>query len=424
MGLIKAALGSFNGAMADQWKEFFTCEALDKNTLVVKGQKQTGKRSSNTRGSDNVITNGSGISVADGQCMIIVEQGKVVEICAEPGVFTYNSSLTPSVFVGDFGEGLKASFNDMKNRFVHGGATGRDQRIYYFNTKEIIDNMFGTPNPVPFRVVDRNIGLDIDVSIRCSGVYSYKITDPILFYTNVCGNIESVYTKDEIASQLKAEFVSALQPAFASMSELQLRPNAIPAHTIELSDSMNAILTKKWAELRGISIVSIAINNLNLPPEDAEMIKQAQRTGMMRDTNMAAATLVGAQADAMKSAASNPNGAMNGFIGMGMAQQAGGANAQNLFAMGQTQPRAGTPFPAPNWSCACGTQNTGKFCMNCGSPKPSDEGWTCSCGTVNKGKFCAECGKPKPANAPLYQCDKSKRYIPLQKCYKDKKTDR
>ena len=437
MGLIKAGIGALGGTLADQWKEFFYCDALDNNVLMVKGQKRVSGRSSNTKGHDNIISNGSGIAVADGQCMIIVEQGKIVEVCAEPGQFTYDASTEPSIFSGKLGNSIKETFKTIGKRFTYGGDTGKDQRVYYFNTKEIIDNKFGTATPVPFRVVDRNINLDVDVSVRCNGVYSYKIADPLLFYTNVCGNVSSEYRRSEIDGQLKTEFISALQPALAKLSELQIRPNAIPGHVEELSQAMNESLTAKWSSLRGLEIVSIAMNSVTLPEEDAEMIKQAQRTAIMRDPTMAAATIVGAQADAMKAAAENKNGAMMGFMGMGMAQQAGGMNAQNLFAMGQQQqqqaaapaaPKAdgwtcscgtvntakfcqncGKPKPAPaeTWTCSCGAVNSGKFCLECGKPKPAPAvGWTCSCGAVNKGKFCMECGKPKPAAEPLYRCDK------------------
>lgn len=411
MGLIKAGIGALGGTLADQWKEFFYCDSLDKDIMVVKGQKRTSGRSSNTKGSDNIISNGSGIAVADGQCMIIVEQGKIVEVCAEPGEFTYDTSTEPSIFSGSLGESIKQTFMTIGKRFTYGGDTGKDQRVYYFNTKELIDNKFGTPNPIPFRVVDRNIGLDIDVSVRCSGVYSYKIVNPLLFYTNVCGNIESEYTRNEIEGQLKTEFISALQPAFAKISEMEVRPSAIPGHAEELSEAMNQALTKKWTELRGLAVVSIAMNPITLPEEDAEMIKTAQKSAIMRDPSMAAATLVGAQADAMKAAASNENGAMMGFMGMGMATQAGGMNAQSLYQMGAEQQAARQQTPATptgnNWTCSCGTTNTGKFCQDCGAPKPVPaDGWTCSCGTLNKGKFCQNCGTPKPADAPLYKCDK------------------
>ena len=433
MGLIKAGIGALGGVLADQWKEFFYCEAMEKDVLVTKGQKRVSGRSSNTKGSDNVITSGSGIAVADGQCMIIVEQGKVVEVCAEPGQFTYDASTEPSVFSGKLGDSLKQTFQTIGKRFTYGGDTGKDQRVYYFNTKELIDNKFGTPNPIPFRVVDNKIGLDIDVSVRCSGVYSYKITDPLLFYTNVCGNVSGEYRRSELDGQLKTEFISALQPAFGKLSDLGLRPNQIVAHTADMETAMNEALSSKWSALRGLQVVSIALGSVTLPEEDAELIKQAQRTAIMRDPTMAAATLVGAQADAMKAAAANEGGAMTGFMGMGMAMNNGGMNAQNLFAMGQQQtpkqpaadgwkcscgavatgkfcPECGAkkpePKPAGGWTCKCGATATEKFCPECGSPKPADDGWTCACGTVNKGKFCAECGAKKPSGIPQYKCDK------------------
>lgn len=414
MGLIKAAAGAFGGTMADQWKEFFYCEAIDNDVLVVKGEKRIGGRSSNKRGNDNIISNGSGIAVADGQCMIIVEQGKVVEVCAEPGEFTYDTSSEPSIFSGNLSEGILITFDTMKKRFAYGGDTGKDQRVYYFNTKELIGNKFGTANPIPFRVVDRNIGLDIDVSVRCNGVYSYRIVDPLLFYANVCGNVEQQYDRDQIQDQLKTEFVSALQPAFAQISELGIRPSAIPGHVNELCDAMNKELTQKWKEIRGLAIVSIALNPVTLPEEDAQLIKDAQKNAILRDPTMAAATLAGAQADAMKSAASNTAGAMTGFMGMGMAQQVGGANMQGLYQMGAQQAaqsaaqnqaaQQSTAAPTGAWKCECGAENTGKFCAQCGKPKPQAGVWTCSCGTQNTGKFCAECGKPRPQEEWTCEC--------------------
>lgn len=414
MGLIKAALGSVGGTLADQWKEFIYCDALANDVLVKRGHKKVSGRSSNTKGNDNVITNGSGIAVADGQCMIIVENGKIVEICAEPGEFTYDTSSEPSLFCGSLGQGIKNTFKTIGKRFTYGGDAGTDQRVYYFNTKELVDNKFGTPNPVPFRVVDNNIGLDVDISVRCNGVFSYRIMDPMLFYTNVCGNVSEDYTRENIDRQLKTEFLNALQPAFAKISELGVRYSALPGHTQELCDAMNNELNAKWQKLRGLEIVSIGINSVNAPKEDEDMIKELQKTAVFRNANMAGAAMVGAQADAMRAAASNSGGAMTGFMGLNMAQAAGGMNAQNLFAMGQQQQAAQQQAaaqqsaPAANsWKCSCGAVNTAKFCSECGSPKPADaSGWTCSCGTVNKGKFCAECGKPKPAGEPLYKCDK------------------
>ena len=401
MGLIKAGAGALGSTLADQWKEFFYCDAIDKDTLVVKGVKRVSSRSSNTKGSDNIISNGSGIAVADGQCMIIVEQGKIVEVCAEPGQFTYDTSTEPSIFAGSLGQSILDTFKLIGKRFTFGGDTGKDQRVYYFNTKEIVDNKFGTANPIPFRVVDSNIGLDLDTSVRCNGVYSYKLTNPLLFYTNVCGNVEQDYSREEIDSQLKAEFISALQPAFAKLSEMGMRPNQIPAHAEELSQLMNETLTRKWGEIRGISVVSIAMNPITLPEEDAKAIKELQRSAVMRDPTMAAANLVGAQADAMRTAAGNSAGAMTGFMGMGMAMNAGGVNAQNLYAMGQQQaaPAAAAPAApaAETWTCACGSVNTGKFCPECGAKKPvyrcNKCGWK-PADPSKPPKFCPECGDP------------------------------
>ena len=421
MGLIKAALGSAGGVLADQWKEFFTCDSIPKEVLVRKGEKKTSSRSSNTKGSDNVISDGSGLIVADGQCAIITDQGKVAEICAEPGEYTYNSKTEPSIFTGPLGEGIKNTFKNFGKRFTYGGEPPKDQRVYYFNTKEILDNLFGTANPVPFRVVDTRVGIDVDVSIRCSGRYSYKIVDPILFYTNVCGNITGDYKRSEIDGTLKTEFIAKLQPAFGKLSDMELRPNQLMNHMTELEAAMNEQLSDKWGELRGLKIVSIAIGSLTLPEEDQEMIKQLQREATFRDPTMAAAHIVGAQGDAMRTAAGNQGGAMTGFMGMGMAMNAGGANPANLYAMGaQQQPdrpagnNGGAPAPAAPaapaagaWTCpGCGKQATGKFCTECGAKKPED-GWTCpGCGKVNKGKFCSECGAKKPEGAPLYKCDK------------------
>ena len=398
MGLIKAGIGALGGTLADQWKEFFYCEAIPKEVLVTKGKKRVGGRSSNTKGSDNIISNGSGIAVADGQCMIIVEQGKVVEVCAEPGEFTYDTSTEPSIFSGSLGESIKQTFKTIGKRFTYGGDTGKDQRVYYFNTKELIDNKFGTPNPIPFRVVDSKIGLDLDVSVRCSGVYSYKIADPLLFYTNVCGNVEQDYSREELDGQLKTEFVSALQPAFGRLSDMELRPNQIVTHNTDLENAMNTALSEKWGALRGLKVVSIALGSVTLPEEDAEMIKQAQRAAIMRDPTMAAATLVGAQADAMKTAAGNQAGAMTGFMGMGMAMNAGGGmNAQNLFAMGQqqqqAQQQAAQAAPAAGgWTCACGATVAGNFCQNCGAKKPEGPKFCPNCGQPASGNFCPNCG--------------------------------
>ncbi len=404
MGLIKAAIGAAGGVLADQWKEYFYCEAIPADVLAVKGLKRTSARSSNTKGVENVISNGSVIAVADGQCMMIVEQGKVVEVCAEPGEYTYDMSTEPSIFCGSLGSSIKAVFQNIGKRFTFGGEAPKDQRVYYFNTKELMGNKYGTASPVPFRVVDRNIGLDVDISIRCFGEYSYRIANPLLFYTNVCGNVTEDYHRSSLDGQLKTELLTALQPAFSRISDMGIRYSALPGHTVELADALNQVLCAKWRDLRGLEIVSFGVSSVKASEEDEQMIKNLQRSAVYRNPNMAGAALVDAQAEAMKSAAANENGAMMGFMGMGMAQQAGGTNAQSLFQMGQ-QPQYQPSAPAPaGWKCSCGTAVNGNFCPNCGSKKPENDSWTCSCGAVNQGRFCSNCGSRKPEAAPSYKC--------------------
>ena len=424
MGLLKAGAGALGGVLADSWRDYFYCDALNADTLVVKGMKRTSDkgRSSNTKGESNIISDGSIIAVADGQYMIIVEQGAIVDACGEPGEFVFDNSSEPSLFFGDdkITDRIKMAFERVGGRFTFGGDTGKDQRVYYFNKKEIIGNKYGTATPVPFRVVDANIGLDVDISVRCNGEYSYKITDPLLFYKNVCGNVEEPYTRDKIDSQLKSELLTALQPAFAKISAMGVRYSAVPAHTTELADALNEVLSEKWADLRGIEVASFGVNTIAASEEDERMIKDLQKAAVMRDPAMAAANIAAAQSDAMRTAAANESGAMAGFMGMGMANMAGGMNTGSLFnqqggggtPQSQYNVAAGGGFATGNgggngeggWTCSCGAQNTGKFCSNCGSPKPAPAGsWTCSCGTENTGKFCSNCGSKKP-EADTWTC--------------------
>ncbi len=410
MGLLKAGIGAAGGVLADQWREYFYCEALDADTLVAKGAKRTGKRSSNTKGEGNVISDGSIVAVADGQCMMIVENGAVVDVCAEPGEFVYDTGTEPSVFSGKLGETIKKSFEQVGRRLSFGGDAGKDQRVYYFNTKEIVGNKYGTASPVPFRVVDAKIGLDVDITVRCNGEYSYRLVDPLMFYKNVCGNVDDVYTRDLIDSQLKSELLTALQPAFARISEMGIRYSAVPAHTKELADALNAELSHEWRERRGIEIAAFGVNTISAPEDQEQMIRDLQKAAVMANPAMAAANIASAQSDAMRAAAANPAGAAMGFMGMGMANGMGGMNTAQLFGQAAqqqaAQPQAGVavggvasaPAAGDAWTCSCGAQNTGKFCGNCGSPRPEASGpWFCTnCGTQNTGNFCSGCGSKRP----------------------------
>ena len=403
MGLIRAAKGAAGGGFGDQWKEYFYCGSMSSDTLVSKSRKKTSRRSSNRHGSENIISNGSVIAVNDGQCMIIVEQGKVVDVCAEPGEYVYDSFTEPSLFCSDLEDGIVQVFDQIGKRFGFGVETPEDQRVYFINTKELTGNKYGTPGPVPFRVIDANLGLDIDISVRCFGEYSYRIANPILFYTNVCGNVESEFTREELDGQLRSELMTALQPAFARISAMGIRYSELPGHTMELSDALNQILSEKWEKLRGIHIVSLGVSSIKASEEDEAMLKELQKNAVFRNPAMAAAHMVGAQASAMQAAASNQNaGPAMAFAGMNMASNAGGVNPSELFAMARNDPsqrsaqqEAQSPVQQESWVCSCGNVNKGKFCSECGNPRPSGP-WVCSCGTVNKGKFCSECGRPRP----------------------------
>ncbi len=339
MGLVKAAMNAASGVMADQWKEFFYCDALPAEVLAVKGQKRTDRRSANKHGNENIISDGSVVAVAEGQCALIVEQGKVVELCAEPGEYTYSTGTQPSLLSGGLKD-IDGVFAEMGKRFGFGGQAAADQRIYYINTKELVGNKYGTPNPVPFRVVDQRAGIDLDIAIRCFGEYSYRIVNPILFYTNVCGNVENAYTRDALDGQLKTELMTALQPAFARISEQGIRYSSLPAHTTELADALNQALSAKWSKLRGIEIVSLGVSGVKASEEDEQMIKDLQRSAAFMDPTRAAAHLVGAQAAAMQAAASNTAaGPAMAFMGVNQAAATGGVNAQTLYQMGAQDPR-------------------------------------------------------------------------------------
>ena len=406
MGLIKAGFDAATGVLADEWREYFYCDSIDTEVLAVKGEKRAAKRNSNTKSSANLISNGSIIAVNEGQCMIIVDQGQIVEVCAEPGKFVYENATEPSIFYGDLGKTIQDSFDQFGRRLGLAGDTGTDQRIYFFNTKDIIGNKYGTPNPVPFRVVDHNIGLDVDISIRCHGEYSYQIKDPILFYKNICGNVESEYRREQLDSQLKTELLTALQPALAKISEMGIRYSALPAHADDMANALNEVLSAKWNNTYGIVISTFGISSVTASEEDEAMIKNLQKNAVLTNPAMAAATLTAAQAQAMQDAAKNTaTGPMFAFAGMNMANNAGGVNAQQLYSMAQNQQNQAAPTgqvnpetPVPQagaWTCECGAVNTGKFCSECGKPRPQAQDWTCSCGTVNTGKFCSNCGRPK-----------------------------
>lgn len=388
MGLILSATNAIGSTLADQWKEYFYCDSIPNDTICVRGYKKNG--GIGNFGSDDVITDGSVICVADGQCMLIVEQGQVVDICAEPGYYTYDSKTEPSVFTGSLDEAVKNVFNTIGKRFQFGGDPAQSQRVYYFNTKELIGNKYGTANPIPFRVVDTNAGIDLDISLKCFGEYSLKVVDPVLFYTNVCANVQDKFTTADIEAQLKTELLTALQPAFAKLGGI--RYSEIPLHTNELVKILNDELSPKWRELRGIEIVSMGVSSITASEEDEERIKQLQTAATYKDPSLAAANVTAATADAIRDAANNDAGAAVGFMGLNAAQGAGNIDVNSLYAQASTQT---TETPSTNkWVCPkCSTENDDNFCSSCGTPRPVENKWICpKCGKENDDNFCTNCG--------------------------------
>lgn len=400
MGLIKAGAGATGTTLADQWKEFIYCDSMSADILMTKGKARIGKRSSNTKRDENIITDGSKIAVNEGQCMLVVENGKIVDFCTEAGEYEYRTNTEPSMLDSGF-SGLKESFKKVGKRFTYGGQPENDQRVYFINTKEILGNKIGV-GEVPFR--DSEFGFTI--MLRGYGNYSYKITNPIMFYTEICANVTDSFPRSKIDEQLKSEVQHFLQPAIGKIALKKIPYDQIPLYTDEIAGSLNESLSAEWVEKRGISIVSMAFASITPDPESSKKIAQFQESRVYTNAQMMGARIGTAQANAMETAAGNSAGAMTGFMGMGFAQQAGGMNANELF---KQQPQQQNQEKAENdeWTCPCGkTGNTGKFCIECGAKKPG-EGWECpQCHSLNKGKFCSECGAKKPEDAPLYKCDK------------------
>jgi membrane protease subunit (stomatin/prohibitin family) len=389
MGLIKAALSAINTTLADQWKEYIYCDSLDLNILVKKGEVRVTGSSSNVNRSGNIITNGSKIAVNEGQCMLIVENGKIVDFTVEPGAYTYDTGTEPSLFDGGW-QGLKESFVKVGKRFVYGGQPENDQRVYYINTKEIMDNKFGVGD-IPFR--DSEFGFSM--KIKGYGAYSYRITNPVMFYANVAANVTDTFKKDQIDTQLRTEVQHNLQPVLGKIALKGIAYDKIPLFTKEIALELNKEITADWNDIRGLSIVSVAFASIIPDEESSAKIAQFQEARVYKDPKMMGARLGAAQSTAMENAASNEGGAMAGFVGMGFAQQAGGATASQFFNMEDKQQPA--VAPVSSWICKCGTVNSGKFCGECGSKKP-ESGATCKCGhDYSAGEkipnFCPECGE-------------------------------
>ena len=394
MGLINATVESAKSVLHDQWLEYYYCDSLSENELVKKASKKV-NQGSNTKSNPDIITNGSYIAVNEGQAMLVVEDGKIIDFTVVPGEFIWNTSSEPSLFDNGW-KGLKESFKIFGRRFTTGGTEARVQRIYYVNIKEILNNKFGSATPMSY-----NDPTYRSIYIRYFGTYSFKISDPLAFYANISGNVTNVYTKNELMQQCDAEFVGALDEALAKCSDEGFQFNDLPKRQREIAVFMNDALDDQWRRQRGMEVVSVALVKVTPDDTSRKRIETIDDAIMLSDARVAQGHLAGAQAEALQKAAANDAGAFTGFLGMGMMQQAGG-KANEMFSTMQQQ--EDNPLfekrkvnAAAMWTCSCGHQNEGNFCSECGKPKPlPKEVWTCSCGHQNDGKFCSECGKPKP----------------------------
>jgi membrane protease subunit (stomatin/prohibitin family) len=432
MGLIKDAAKAFAGnvvgvagsvvtsAISDQYLEFFTCDSLGQDILVREGaiKMEKGKN----KGSSEVISNGSIVAVPEGTACLLVDGGRIVDAVMEAGYYKWDNSSSPSILANtNVGENAKAIVKDAWDRFRMGGEIPKQQRVYFVNMLELRDQNFGTASPVPYPDPEyRNI------YIRLNGTFSYRIQDPVTFFKNCAGNVKGEFTSAEFMGtppkpqQPRIEFLDHITEALNMLAaQDRVMYSLIDSNRSKLRNRMQECLDEDWLQNRGIVVEAVAIGGVTPDDKSRERIEQVDTAKLYgQDANALAAQVALGQTEAMKAAGANANGAVNGFMGMGMMGAVGGNNATAaaLGAMqanqGQQQPQTGffaggaaaPAQAAAGWTCECGQGgNTGKFCSNCGKPQPAAApagGWTCECGTVNTGKFCSNCGKPQPAAAP------------------------
>lgn len=409
MGIIKAIKTAIGGSLADQWLEVIEPGDMGDQTVFTSGVKT--RKGSNVKGTDDTVSNGSVIHVYPNQFMMLVDGGKIVDYTAEEGYYTVNNSSLPSMFNGQFGDALKESFD----RIRYGGMTPGRQKVYYVNLQEIKGIKFGTRNPINYFDQFYNA----ELFLRAHGTYSIKVTDPILFYSEAIPKNASRVQIDTINTQYLDEFLEALQTSINQMSADGIRISFVASKGRELGRYMSETLDEDWKRMRGMEVQAVGIGSISYDEESQKLINMRNQGAMLSDPTIREGYVQGAVARGMEAAGSNANGSMAGFMGMGVGMNAGGgfmgaASNTNFQQMQMNQGMQGqpasaptpapaapmkapaaAPAPAAGWTCGCGHVNTGKFCSECGSPKPADGPWTCGCGHVNTGKFCSECGKPR-----------------------------
>lgn len=418
MGIIKALAESVSGGFRDQWLEVVEPDGMGERTVLTSGVKI--RKGENRKGTDHTVSNGSVIHVYDNQFMMLVDGGKIVDYTAEPGYYTVDNSAMPSLFNGQFKDTLKESFQRIK----YGGQTPTMQKVFYLNLQEIKGIKFGTRNPINYFDCFYNA----ELFLRTHGTYSIKITDPFKFYQEAIPRNAGQVEIEDINEQYISEFLEALQSAINQMSADGVRISHVTSKARELGKYMADTLDDDWRQMRGMEIQAVGIAGLNYDEKSREMIDTRNEGAMLSDPVIREGYVQKNIAQGLRDAGSNANGAMAGFMGMGLGMQAtggmmGAASATNLQQMQmqqpqQNQPQNGTPVPSfvkeqqaaqeakpAGWTCECGALNTGKFCSECGNPKPqAAESWICVCGTENTGNFCSECGNKRPEAEGAWTC--------------------
>ncbi len=407
MGIIKAFFGAMSGNLADQWQEVLEADNMSDTTVFTKGVKvRNDKRSSNKRGTEDVISNGSIIHVYPGQFMILVDGGKVVDFTAEEGYYKVDNSAAPSLFAGQFGASLK----DFFSRIKFGGTPSYAQKVYFINLQEIKGIKFGTRTPVNYFDNFYNA----ELFLRAHGTYSIKITNPLKFYEEVIPKNVDRVDINTINEQYLSEFLEALTASMNKMSADGIRISFVASKSRELSQYMSTELDASWNEMRGFEVQAVGIASVSYDEESKELINMRNKGAMLGDATVREGYVQGAMARGMEAAGSNSGGSMNAFVGMGMGMNAGGSFMANASATNREQMQYDREKrereesrASAGWTCSCGNSgNSGKFCSECGARKPELDSWTCSCGNTCTGKFCPECGARKPEGDWTCSCGK------------------
>ena len=412
MGLISLAADVLGGGwnalkgsvQSSLWKEYFESGDMSDGILMKRAEKIIVSGGKNTKADDNLISSGSGIDVQEGQCMILVENGKIVEFCAVPGRYTYDASSAPSLFSGE-NKGLKALGKEILNQWSAGGQRNSTQRVYFINLGEIISApiKWGCGD-IAFHHTTQMLNgappIELDITLRGNGQVTIRISDPIKFFQKIGAQATGAdsasvirVTDEGIASNLKSGIIDKVGEAISTLGQNQPTPyTAIRAKSTEITKYMNEFLSNEWTGERGFEICSFTVNGSFTPTEeDKDAIQEMQRSFTM-SANMNAANYDIQKTMARGFEAAGQNGGSNAVFGMGMGMNMmGGTGLGNMTAQTLTQTAPVSPA-ATGWNCGCGAVNTGNFCQNCGSPRPVPNQWTCSCGTVNTGNFCQNCG--------------------------------